>query len=126
MMPDVETLLRRIGLRRAEESPPDDELFYNLIKSKPKKVVWVTEPRQRWAIAYNPSTVYKTTSDVFSSTFAFYNYPIGVSEMTVPKKFLASDVFARIGLSLEWPGADLRPERKYRNLRRPGVVEVIY
>lgn len=119
----VVEILHRFINRDGDDSP---EKVRRLLKSKPKKVVWITKPKQRWVIAYNPKTMHATTSDVFSSELAVYNYPIGVGEMTVPKKFLAADVFARLFYSLEWPGADVRPEKKYRNLRRPGVIEVIY
>ena len=102
------------------------ERISRLLRSRPKKIVWATKPRQRWALAYNTKTLYRTTSDVFSSELSVYYYPIGLGEMTVPKKFIASDVFARLFYSMEWPGADLRPEKKYRSLRQPGVIEVIY
>ena len=110
-----------------DRTPKDDSLkFAKLAKSKPKEIKWVTMPRQRWAIAYNSKTMLRTNSDVFSSELAVYNYPIGLNTMPTPKKFLASIEFAQLFSSMEWPGADLRPEKKYRKLRSPGVIEVIY
>lgn len=119
----VREILRRL---KPEEDKEDPEEIKKMLQSKPNKVLWITEPKQRWVVAYNPKTMYRTTSDVFSSELVVYNYPIGIGDMSVPKKFIVADVFIRMFYSMDWIGADVRPEKKYRNLRRPGVIEVIY
>ena len=100
--------------------------FKKLISSTPTRITWITQPRQKWYVAFNPTSSKLTTSDIFGSELAVFNYPIGITEMSVPKYFIPSPMIIRMLYSLEWMGGDLRPEKKYRALKRPGVVEVLY
>ena len=109
-----------------EELDPETEKFIDLIEKPPEKTVWVTKPTQKWYVAYNSVTMRMTYDDTFSSELGVFNYPIGIANMTIPKYFIPSSVIIRMLSSMEWAGGDLRPEKKYRALRRPGVVEVLY
>lgn len=126
MKVDVNTVKSKLHEILLKYTKDESQKFTRLMKSKPKTIKWVTMPRQRWAIAYNSKTMLRTNSDVFSSELAVYNYPIGLNTMSTPKKFLPAIEFAQLFSSMEWPGADLRPEKKYRKLRSPGVIDVIY
>lgn len=109
-----------------EDIDPEMEEFLDLMEKEPEEIEWVTKPKQRWYIAYNDITVRMTTDDTFSSELGVFNYPIGIGTMSVPKYFIPSTILVRMFASMEWLGGDLRPEKKYRALRRPGVVEVLY
>ena len=114
--------IREILLGRKDER----EEYKKLVNSKPSKITWVTQSKQRWYVAYNYITSKLTTTDIFSSELAVFSYPIGITDMSVPKYFIPSPMIIRMLYSLEWIGGDLRPEKKYRALKRPGVVEVLY
>ena len=124
-MIDLSKIRRLLPIGR-EGDEIDDSRYYELINKQPAKIEWASKPRARWVIAYNPATMYKTTSDVFSSEMAVYNFPIGLTNMSVPKRFIPSDHMVHLMYAMEWLGADVRPESKYRKLRRPGVVELIF
>jgi len=111
---------------KARRGKVEDEQYYELMKKEPEKIEWVTKSKARWVVAMNPTTMYKTTSDMFSSEMAVYNFPIGLTNMSVPKRMLPADYMVHLMYSLEWLGADVRPEEKYRKLRRPGVIELIF
>lgn len=105
----------------------DDEVkFRKLMSREPKNIKWITQPKQRWVVTFNNKTFRKTNYDTFSSELIVFNYPIGMGESTVPKKFLVSDTTIRLMYALNWVGADIRPDKKYRSLLRPGVVEVVF
>ena len=108
------------------EPETEEEEFEALIRKPPKSTVWVTKPRQKWYVAYNELGMRMTSDDTFSSELGVFGYPIGLTHMSTPKYFIPSDIMIQLFSSMDWLGGDLRPEKKYRALKRPGVVEVLY
>ena len=110
-------------LRREPET--EEEKVKELLSKEPEGIDWVTVPKTRWVVAYNPYTRDVTADGIFSSDMAVYNYPVGITYMSVPKLFLASPFMMQLFYLLDWPGGDLRPPRRIRSLRIPGLIEVV-
>ena len=122
-MKPLKKIVRKIY---GEDVDPETEEFIELMEKQPESTEWVTKPKQSWYVAFNETTARLTTDNTFSSELGVFNYPIGITNLSVPKYFIPSDILIRMFASLEWMGGDLRPEKKYRALKQPGIVEVLY